>query len=87
MAWHQPGNKPLSEPMMASLHIYLSLCRNELSSVFCGDIVLYCLWYCGGWNIFHEPQPIHDSYWSPSLTHYFSEQKKLCQPNSLAEVI
>ena len=33
MAWHRPGNKPLSEPMMVSLltHIYASLGLNELN--------------------------------------------------------
>ena len=32
MAWHRPGDKPLSEPMMARLptHIYASLGLNEL---------------------------------------------------------
>ena len=32
MAWHQPDDKPLSEPMIASLliHIYVSLGLNEL---------------------------------------------------------
>ena len=33
MAWHRPGDKPLSEPMMVSLlaHIYASLGLNQLS--------------------------------------------------------
>ena len=33
MAWHQPGDKPLSEPMVVSLpmHIYVSLVLNELA--------------------------------------------------------
>ena len=33
MAWHRPGDKPLSEPMMVKLptHIYASLGLNELS--------------------------------------------------------
>ena len=32
MAWHHPGDEPLSEPMMVSLltHLYASLCLNEL---------------------------------------------------------
>ena len=36
MAWHQPGNKPLSEPMMARLlmHKYVSLNLNELRIKF-----------------------------------------------------
>ena len=32
MAWHQPGDKPLSEPMMVRLPTrHLSLGRNELT--------------------------------------------------------
>ena len=36
MAWHRPGEKPLSEPMMVSLltHIYASLGLNELKPVW-----------------------------------------------------
>ena len=34
MAWHQPGNKPLSEPLMVSLLMHLSLGLNEL--IYCG---------------------------------------------------
>ena len=36
MAWHRPGDKPLSEPMMVRLptHIYASLGLNELRSGF-----------------------------------------------------
>ena len=34
MAWHQPGDKPSSEPMMVRLsHIYASLSLNELSKI------------------------------------------------------
>ena len=33
MAWHQPGNKPLSEPMMVYLtNTYASLCLTELTT-------------------------------------------------------
>ena len=34
MAWHQPGNKPLSEPLMVSLLMHLSRGLNEL--IYCG---------------------------------------------------
>ena len=35
MAWHRPGNKPFSEPMMVNLltHIYASLGLNELNPI------------------------------------------------------
>ena len=32
MAWHRPGDKPLSEPMLFFLRIYASLSLNELKS-------------------------------------------------------
>ena len=36
MAWRRPGDKPLSEPMMARLltHLYVSLGLNELRNIF-----------------------------------------------------
>ena len=41
MTWHQPGDKPLSEPMTVNFwRIYASLCLNGLS------IVLRCLLWC-----------------------------------------
>ena len=46
MAWHQPGNKPLSEPMMVSLHIYESLGLNELRKL---EHVTW--WWCLGIGI------------------------------------
>ena len=32
MAWRRPGDKPLSEPMMVNLHIYVSLRRSASTS-------------------------------------------------------
>ena len=44
MAWRRPGDKPLSEPIMASLltHIYASLGLNEFKKMS----VLNSPWYC-----------------------------------------
>ena len=34
MAWHRPGNKPLSEPMMVSLRTHICVARPQWDSLF-----------------------------------------------------
>ena len=62
MAWHRPGNKPLSEPMMVRLliYIYASFNLNELWAQRCF------------WNSTLDPEPQHlKEFTTAWLRHYW----------------
>ena len=62
MAWHRPGEKPLSKTMMASLltHIYVSLSLNELKGTLVKKLSLaFWLWAQLWWQYHDKPKDKH----------------------------
>ena len=44
MAWHRPGNKPLSEPMMVSLLTHICVTRPQWVNCLCHTFIILCMY-------------------------------------------
>ena len=61
MAWHQPGNKPLSEPMMVRLPTHICVTQPQWvnSGVVWLNVFIDCLTQVWARDIFCQPAQLH----------------------------